>query len=610
MVKVPKYLQNPNFNFVLLGQWDMWARYEKGRIVEKKTLNSVEYEKINKEIWKPLGKAPFQKAWEKKGLTFNSPELLQHQNNFGIIGGYGRLRILDIDNEVLGKMLEKVMNTATHKTGRGGKHFLFTSDYKTNRVLNGGLGELRCYNYQVVCPPSRHPNGDPYIIHLNKPIREISEKELMGYIGAYLKKENPEQTALPTTKLKDTTRSGREFGAIIKLIESGLSKEKIWEEMDLYSKWATSPEAYRELTYQKALGVVRLKTTKEEAEEEFEIFTDKDLINYVPPEQAWLIENQIPKGEVGLLVGKRGHRKSFIAQLQAICLASKKDVFEDEVKAKKKVFWIDEEMGKSEIAKRTSLLKKGLGIKEALDIKYLSQSGLKLDDPESKKFQKFKKEFLEYKPDICIVDCLQRVVRFEVDKDNASISELFTGTIRPLIKKTGCTFLFIHHLRKSPSGNYRTEDPLDEVRGGSELVNYCRFVLMSKSPSNQVQTSEGGELILFQVLKMSNAQLPEPRVISFTTLKDALIVKYEGIPEEVLAGEVQSSKAIMSYLFQNQITGEFRTSDITNNSEELGFKKTLLSAGLKCLLKEGKLEKIKRGIYRVRAEKKPQEKLK
>ena len=47
-------------------------------------------------------KAPFEKEWQKKGYEFNDPKLLEHLKkggNYGVIGGYGDLRILDIDDK-------------------------------------------------------------------------------------------------------------------------------------------------------------------------------------------------------------------------------------------------------------------------------------------------------------------------------------------------------------------------------------------------------------------------------------------------------------------------------------------------------------------------------
>lgn len=612
MVNIDKRLKNKDFGFVLLGKWNNWGKYEnkngKSVLVETKEVNAVDYEKIkSQKEWKPLGKAPYQPGWQKKHIKFDSPELLKHETNIGINGGFGRLRILDIDNVALGNALEKVMNTRTHLTGSGGKHFLFTSDWNENKVLINELGEIRASNYQVVIPPSRHPNGNFYSLHIDKPIREISSEELLSIVKPYLRDSQPQTQTIfeeesSETKLKDESRSGFEMREIIKLILKGFSKPTIWKRMMYYSKWGSAPEQYREKTFQKALEHIKTLTEEKEGLKEenvsLEIYDDKDLLKYEPKKQKWLIENQIPENEIGLLVGKRGHRKTFTAIYQALCLSSGKDCFNDKVPEPKKVIFVSEEDSIDTLVSRIKPLKRGLDLGDTkLLIKYLSFNGLKLDK-DNKKFEKFKELLFEYKPDLIIIDALQRCVSFEVDKDNRAISELFTERIRPLVQKIGGTWLFISHLRKT-QGNHKTDDPLDEVRGGSELVNYTRFVLSCETPKYQTKNEEGGDFIIFRVLKMSSSQLPDPKVISFLTLEDGTIkVEYEGIPSEVLVGEVQCANAIKDWLFNNQIA-DFKTKTITDASEEIGFRKTLITLALKVLISRGIISKIKRGNYEV-----------
>lgn len=329
-------------------------------------------------------------------------------------------------------------------------------------------------------------------------------------------------------------------------------------------------------------------------------YSDEELDNYIPEAQSWLIENQIPKSEIGLLVGKRGEKKTWVALRQALGVASGVDTFGDKVCEPKKVLIIDEESGKNTISLRRNLLKNGMGIDKPLNIKFFSFEGLKLDRTDTEKFSLFKDFIDEFKPDLIIVDCLARVVSFEIDKDNASINELFTSVIRPFTKLYGMTWLFIHHLRKSQE-NKPISDNLDEVRGGSELVNYCRFVLMCQTPKYQ---NNGVEMVVFKVLKMSNAEMPEPKVLSFEPDKPngeatSIKMEYIGKPEDVLASEVRVGNAILEYLFDNQITGEFKTADIENNSEKIGFKRSFLSNGLKSLVDQKKLERIKRGLYKL-----------
>lgn len=120
---IPKQLQNPEFRFVLLGKWNMWKSKAKGI----KYFGGQEYPQIDQKIWKPLGKQPFEKEWEKKDYAWDNPQVqenLQKGNNIGIIGGHGGLVILDIDDPVLAEQLEKELNTFTIKGARG-NHFYF-----------------------------------------------------------------------------------------------------------------------------------------------------------------------------------------------------------------------------------------------------------------------------------------------------------------------------------------------------------------------------------------------------------------------------------------------------------------------------------------------------
>jgi len=221
---IPKQLQNPEFRFCLL---------------------------------KPKEKIPFEKNWQKKGYTYDSPKLLEHiknGGNYGIIGGFGNLRILDIDDPILAKELEKKLPVFIVKTGGGGKHFYFISFYNKNHVLANEKGELRANNYQVVGAGSTHPNGNKYEVYNDIQIPEIATDLLKMILEPYIRKEPTIITTLELDKKKDTSRSGLEYRKVLALIKEGKTKEQIFQEMMAYSKWATAPVQYRETTYQKALA--------------------------------------------------------------------------------------------------------------------------------------------------------------------------------------------------------------------------------------------------------------------------------------------------------------------------------------------------------------------
>jgi len=202
------------------------------------------------------------------------------------------------------------------------------------------------------------------------------------------------------------------------------------------------------------------------------------------------------------------------------------------------------------------------------------------------------------------------VCAFDIDKENALISSLFTGAVRPMMKTYGMSWLFIHHLRKSPTGNQQgSGDPLDEIRGGSELVNYCRFVLSSSLPRNQGKNEDGSQMSVFKVLKMSNSNIPEPKVLMFQPDKadpdenTQIKIDYYGKIEDVLATEKRAANALKEYIFDNGLK-EFKTSQVTSKEaiSKIGFKKTNVSSGLKELVGDGFLERPKQGFYIVLGE--------
>lgn len=226
-MEIPKQLKNPNFRFVLLGK----GGTEKAKI-------------------------PFEKDWQNKGYAFDNPKLINHiqtENNFGVIGGYGNLRILDIDEPKLAEEFEKKLDTYTIKTGSGGRHFYFISDYNTNHVLINELGELRANNYQVVSAPCKHQNGNYYEIVNEADIQEITREELFTLIQPYIRKESiNKKTENNNKNEKDTSRSGLEYRKAIALFRAGKTRKEVNKELLAYKKFSDSSEDYKERTLNNA----------------------------------------------------------------------------------------------------------------------------------------------------------------------------------------------------------------------------------------------------------------------------------------------------------------------------------------------------------------------
>lgn len=160
VTNIRRQLQNENFRFALLKK------------NEKNPIPGVKWGEIN--------------------YKYNDKELLEHNGNYGVIGGYGKLRIIDIDNQELGKKLLEFFNTFTVQTIGGNYHFYIICDYAKNSVFKNNLGEFRADNYYVVGPDcyaedKKKGHKGTYVVLKDVDIRNISEEELFKLIGPLLK---------------------------------------------------------------------------------------------------------------------------------------------------------------------------------------------------------------------------------------------------------------------------------------------------------------------------------------------------------------------------------------------------------------------------------------
>ena len=120
-IEIPKQLQNKEFKFIRLGS------------KSKNPLKGIK--------------------WKENMYAYDNPILLQHLKrggNYGVVAGYGKLRILDVDNLELAERIFEKTSTFTVKSCGGGYHFYFLSDDKENRTSSNG--EYRAMNQYCVGP--------------------------------------------------------------------------------------------------------------------------------------------------------------------------------------------------------------------------------------------------------------------------------------------------------------------------------------------------------------------------------------------------------------------------------------------------------------------------
>jgi len=178
-IEIPKQLQKKEFRFIKI-------KYKSKQPIENDWQNTANYE-------------------------YNNPKLLSHienQTNYGVLGGYGGLVIIDADTEKIAKTIEnKLPKTFTVKTGKG-KHYYFICKnlIKPFRITNkntGDLGDVQGKGKQVIGAGSIHPTGTKYEILYNEEIKEIEIEKIKIALKEYMKE-------VEETK-QNTTTQGQEI---------------------------------------------------------------------------------------------------------------------------------------------------------------------------------------------------------------------------------------------------------------------------------------------------------------------------------------------------------------------------------------------------------------
>jgi len=165
-ITIPKQLQNPGFRFLLLREKDK----------------------------KPL---PQMIDWQNNNCPFDNPVLEYHINgggNYGIIGGYENLILIDADSQEITNLAETLPETFTVISGSlesYKKHYFFIAEkpikpIRLSKAGVGDLGDIRSTGQYVVGPNCIHPSGNKYEIIKNVGIKKITEKEIRRVFKKYI----------------------------------------------------------------------------------------------------------------------------------------------------------------------------------------------------------------------------------------------------------------------------------------------------------------------------------------------------------------------------------------------------------------------------------------
>lgn len=323
-----------------------------------------------------------------------------------------------------------------------------------------------------------------------------------------------------------------------------------------------------------------------ETRTKFKIISDKELQELNLPKPEWYANEIIPKKAIIIIGGKRGGFKTITALHIAFAISSGNKVFDKFETKKARILYIDEENDLALVKERVEKIKKGLGIKSQIELSFINNEGVRLD--ENKRLAMLEENLKEFRPEIIILDSLRR---FTMSKENESESILYLhNAMKRLSKAYGITWILLHHLRKGISGK-NISDEMDELRGSSDLPAIADVILL-------LQRNKGSsESFVLKMAKSRYNQEMKSKVIQMIWEQDNLKMNCVGDAEEQIMQDELCGKAIIKYMAEQQLT-EFKAAAIKEALKEHHSIPTINRA-LRFLKDSGKLISKKKGYYEI-----------
>ncbi|KAF0134050.1 MAG: DNA primase-like protein [Candidatus Saganbacteria bacterium] len=156
---------------------------------------------------KQRSKTPFERRWQDNPYSYRDIQpWIDEGCNYGVLGGYGDLIIIDADTPELSQLIkDKLPSTFTIKSPKKGYHYYyFCKDIKKKIVLtkdtpgkkDDHFGEIVTKGSQVVAPGSIHPDtGTAYEVYKDLEIAEVSRELIFSELVEYIPIEFPQKDA-------------------------------------------------------------------------------------------------------------------------------------------------------------------------------------------------------------------------------------------------------------------------------------------------------------------------------------------------------------------------------------------------------------------------------
>jgi KaiC/GvpD/RAD55 family RecA-like ATPase len=298
-------------------------------------------------------------------------------------------------------------------------------------------------------------------------------------------------------------------------------------------------------------------------------------------EREWIVDKLIPAGSLVILAGRGGVGKSFVALQMIADIANEQKVLGYFEEHGSSVLLVDEENDPITLKERAEML----GVQNAEKIKVLNYAGVKLDTKNG--METLREAIRKSGAKLVILDSWTQVVS-KIDENKAVQVNNLLYRLKKMAIEEKCTFLIIHHLRKNMP--YVTEEK-DELRGSSVLLNTPDIVLLLENDPFVADR---------RILKMVKNRFGPEKAYAIIFAQDEegkIRIECEGeiLPMEK---ELESCVRVLLDFLEALGTSEVRTEELRDAAQ--AFSRRTFYRALQILQTRGILEKVKKGVYRVR----------
>lgn len=579
--------------------------------------------------------------WNNHLITWEEAnKKLEEGYNIGLIGGVNDFFAIDCDSLELEMACEQILPlTYKERTCSGTAHFIYKVKEKFDNLkiedLKKHYGEIRSNRQYIIIAPSKAVNKKgiltDYKVEQDEPIPYITQEEIKKVISFFMQPKEKVVIKEDAIKLMEKYNLNKTDAWLYDIVKNQivikestggnsivlknaaiiLVRENIpAEEMRIISEAIITfienrnlPMLYGWIKKAQKNELAQVNETEinnfiqrnnypltsytdkqlqEQKEEEIRLIWDKELKDYQEPNTSWRIDKILKSQGIIVLGGKQATYKSWIAMVLASSIAQGKPLFGKFDTSPGKVLYLDRENQFSELKKRQAMIKKGMDITEDLDIGFISESYIKIDNPLD--LNKLAAIVKENNISVIICDVYRRLISFE-ENDANEVSFLFVNYLKPFCEKLGVSIILLHHEKKGDKGN----DEVDMLRGSSDLANYVDGI---------IQIERRGDTITLKQTKNRGAKEIAPFNLKIESDETTYFrFKYTGQPETI---EVKVGKAITDWLLKYHLK-TFSFTEGLNYCVSQGYNRNNYSTALTLLANNGLIEKEegRRGKYKI-----------